>query len=81
MRLKVAFEGIEVKPGETVVVRPKEIITQDVAKNLYDVSKAAFPNNNVVVLLPDYSIKTYNKKRFLEFLESLKKLVEGSITE
>ena len=81
MRLKVSFEGIEVKPDDTVVIRPNELIIQHEAQKLYEVSKKAFPNNNVVILLPGYSIKTYNKKEFLEFLESLKKMVEGSKTE
>lgn len=81
MRLKVSFEGMEVKPSDTVVIRPNELIMQHEAQKLYEISKKAFPNNNVVILLPDYSIKTYDKERFLEFLESLKKMVEGSTTE
>lgn len=80
MRLKVTFEGVEVRDGDVVVVRPSSLIPRCDAKELYDIAQKAFPNNHVVVLLPEYSIKTYDKEAFLEFLESLRKLVEGNTT-
>ena len=81
MRMKVSFEGMEVKPGDVVVIRPQTVEPQYRIKDLYDTAKLAFPNHLVVIMFPEYEIKTYDKNEFMEFLESLKKLVEGSKTE
>lgn len=75
-RLKVAFEGILPGKGDVVVVQPKSLIRQDKAKELYDICKESFPDNKVVILLPESSIKTYDKDEFLKFLDSLRKMVE-----
>ena len=81
MRLKVSYEGMKADPEDIVVVRPKYVISAFEAKALYDSAKQAFPDHHVVVLLPDYSIKTYDKEKFLAFLESLRKMVERSTEE
>ena len=77
MRIKMSFEGKEVKPGDVVVVRPKELISAREAKDTYNTVRKAFPDHQVVILPPDYYLETYNKEEFKKFLDNQRKFVEG----
>jgi len=76
MRLKLAFEGHNVKPEDIVVVRPDHKVTLFDAKKVWEECKRAFPDNEVLILLPDYELKSYNKEDFLRFWENVKKKIE-----
>lgn len=78
MRIKMSFEGKEVKPGDVIVVRPKELISAWDAKEAYDTVKDAFPDHQVVILPPDYYLETYDKENFKKFLDNQRKIVEGN---
>lgn len=81
MRMKVSFEGVNPAPGDVVVIRPSVAILQHEAKELWEISKKAFPDNSVVILPPDINLINYSKEEFLKFLDNLKKLVEKEGTE
>lgn len=68
---------MKVEPGEVVVLRPPKDTVMDIAKELYEVGKKAFPDNRVVIFRPDCEVKNYDKEEFLTFLETLKRQVEG----
>lgn len=78
MRIKMSFEGKEVKPGDVVVVRTKALVSAWDAKEAYDTVKDAFPDHHVVILPPDYYLETYNKEEFKKFLDNQRKIVEGN---
>lgn len=76
MRLKISYFGVNAKPGDVIVVKPNDLITRQTAKEVCEVTKKAFPDNKVVVMLPDYLVKNYNKEEFLKFLDELRDMVE-----
>lgn len=82
MRLKVFYEGVDVKPGEIVVVRPeREHITASEAKELHEITQRAFPDNRVVIIWADAHIQKYDRESFLAFLDTLKRQMEGEQNE
>lgn len=76
MRIKLSYEGKDIKDGDIIVVRPKELISAWEAKEVYESTKKAFPDHDVVLLPPDYYLENYNKEQFRKFLESLQRLLE-----
>ena len=74
-RLKLSFEGMKVGPNDVVVIRPREDYHLFQAKELYESIKKSFPNNEVVIIRKDDSLDAYDKERFIEFLENLKKKI------
>ena len=78
MRLKVFYEGVDVKPGDVVVVRPeRELVTASEAQELHKITQNAFPDNRVVIIWADSHIQKYDKESFLAFLDTLKRQMEG----
>lgn len=76
MRIKVSFEGIKPLPGDVVVLRPQDVTTRIIAKEIHEIAQKAFPDNSVVILPTDLYLQKYNKEEFLKFLEHLKGLAE-----
>lgn len=78
MRLKVFYEGVNVKPGDVVVVRPeRELVTASEAQELHRITQNAFPDNRVVIIWADSYIQKYDRESFLTFLDTLKRQTEG----
>lgn len=76
MRRKLSFVGKEVKPDDTIIIRPDKIVSAWEAKELHDYAVKAFPDNHVVVLPPDTYLETYDKEHFLQFLDAQRKFIE-----
>jgi len=76
MRIKLSFEGKEIKPDDVVIVRPRELISAREAKNISDMVKNAFPDNHCIILPPDYYLETMDKTTYQIFLTQQLELVK-----
>ena len=80
-KLKVFYEGIDIKPDDVIIVRPKEIVDIETLKELHRVTRLAFKGHKVLVLSPDVTFSVYDKKTVLEFLDQIRRNIEGRNTE
>lgn len=67
---------MDVKPGEIVVVRHKDLLDRNHQRELYNIACKAFPDNKVIVLGQECIFEHYDKENFLEFLELARKAIE-----
>lgn len=75
MRIKLSFEGKEIKPDDVVIVRPRELISAREAQNVSNMVQKAFPDNHTIILPPDYYLETMDKDIYKNFLEHQLELV------
>lgn len=80
-RIKLSYEGKEIKSGDVIVIRLTEVISAYQAKDLYEATKQAFPDHQVVILPPKSYLETYDKESYKKFLDSQYKMLEGRQTE
>lgn len=75
-RIKLAFEGKEVKDGDVIVIRMTKLISSYQAKDLFEQTKKAFPGHQVAILPPESYLETYDKEHYKKFLDNQYKMLE-----
>jgi len=50
---------VAVKPSDVIVIRSKHALTPDIEKRIVDYAKTVWPDNQIVVLHPDFEIEVY----------------------
>lgn len=76
-RIKLSYEGKEIKSGDVIVIRLTEVISAYQAKDLYEAIKHAFPDHHVVILPPKSYLETHNKESYKQFLDNQYKILEN----
>ena len=75
-RIKLAFEGKEIKDGDVIVIRMTNLISVYQAKEIFELVQKAFPGHQVAILPPESYLETYDKESYKKFLDSQYKLLE-----